>query len=80
MLSNYKFIKALLWNVEGLKSLMNLGVGDYFEQFEVLMFTETFQRVPTRLRSHCVFETSAIVNSDDWIIRMGKVVQRKTGK
>ena len=49
----------MLWNVEGLKSLLSVGASDYFQGFDLLILNETFQLQSLSLKGFYCFEALA---------------------
>ena len=53
-------IKSVLWNIEGLKNVIDSEVYEYFKNFDIVMLTETFQLSSTTLKGFHVYEELAV--------------------
>ena len=53
-------LRVLLWNVEGLATVLELGAGCYLEKFSCFIFVETFRTVNTTISGFYTFESLAV--------------------
>ena len=53
-------MNLVLWNVEGLRSLLGGGVVTFFEKFDMLLLTETFQLKPSSIPGFYSFDELAV--------------------
>lgn len=52
-------LSTLLWNVEGLNFILSCGILGYFQQFDIVLLTESFRTAPTALKEFYTYDVLA---------------------